>query len=492
MNKIKNINWGEDDAKSDPALEDFFFETPDYQKLLLGKKYLIIGRKGTGKTALLEKIRIDSSKKHDCFYSDISLAEFPVNALRELRDRSMQNKAQFIPIWTFSILVELANKIIYSEEGSLDESKIELKQFLKRNFPNAFGGIVASIKVLNERHSKVFVGNDYVGGFGNHSTQTSEQIVPVHYLKYIEKLKSLIFDIKTTSTYYFLFDYLDEGYDPKSDNTLLILALMKSISNLLKDFKQFSTITFRPILALRSDIFDRLNDNDLNKYDDYIIRLNWSTDERDLYSLKQLINKRINASLNNSSKIDSWNIIVDEVGNYRPEYPESTLWNRVANNTFERPRDVIKFMKITSEILPENSHQIKKSDISAAEKDYSDWFYKEIRDEIYPHLKIWEIAFNKHIAADGHIIQTKNTILEKFNNDPAIKEYLAINHLTGDDILSILFDFCFIGCRNGAGRWIFKYKDSNFSWNSGTQEIQIHRGFVKKFALRYEGKKGGR
>ena len=52
-----------------------------------------------------------------------------------------------------------------------------------------------------------------------------------------------------------------------------------------------------PVTALRSDIFDNLEDNDLNKLDDYVLRLNWTTDENAPWSLKKIAEKRIEATL---------------------------------------------------------------------------------------------------------------------------------------------------------------------------------------------------
>lgn len=49
---FSDVDWGEDEAKNDESLERYFVEFPEYEKVLDGKKRYIIGRKGTGKSAI--------------------------------------------------------------------------------------------------------------------------------------------------------------------------------------------------------------------------------------------------------------------------------------------------------------------------------------------------------------------------------------------------------------------------------------------------------
>lgn len=55
---------------------------------------------------------------------------------------------------------------------------------------------------------------------------------------------------------------------------IFFLSLLRAIEDMSIEFRDMN-INFRPLLALRADIFDGLEDNDLNKLDDYVIRLKW-------------------------------------------------------------------------------------------------------------------------------------------------------------------------------------------------------------------------
>ena len=78
---FSDIDWGEDEAKNDYSLERYFVEFPGFNNVLTGKKRFIVGRKGTGKTAILQKIRLQDDKNPTIFSVDISLRDFPLNDL---------------------------------------------------------------------------------------------------------------------------------------------------------------------------------------------------------------------------------------------------------------------------------------------------------------------------------------------------------------------------------------------------------------------------
>jgi hypothetical protein len=69
---FKNINWGPDDAKGDLQLQNYFLRTPDFDRLIEGKKRFVIGRKGTGKTEILQKIVIESQNNPLFFCKELT------------------------------------------------------------------------------------------------------------------------------------------------------------------------------------------------------------------------------------------------------------------------------------------------------------------------------------------------------------------------------------------------------------------------------------
>lgn len=60
--------------------------------------------------------------------------------------------------------------------------------------------------------------------------------------------------------------------------------------------------------------------------------------------------------------------------------------------TFSRPRDIIKILKYCSEEV--SSQRLTLTDVQRAEERYSDWFYREFRDEVQSFMPCWKGALN--------------------------------------------------------------------------------------------------
>lgn len=54
--QISHINWGDDSAEKDAYLLDYFVSSDSFRRLAEKSKSIVIGRKGSGKSALLKKL----------------------------------------------------------------------------------------------------------------------------------------------------------------------------------------------------------------------------------------------------------------------------------------------------------------------------------------------------------------------------------------------------------------------------------------------------
>lgn len=475
-NDFWGVNWGPDEAKGDTQLGNYFVKIPEYDGLKNGEFRYVIGRKGTGKTAIIEQVINEVSKEYDSNYKYLSLKNFPIQTLRGLKDKSLGDKSQFVPIWTFLILTELSKLIILDNNASPIETVDELKDFININFPSDLG-FSETLKNLEVKQNKVSILPKWAG-FEKTNGNTKEIVTIVHFQKATEILINHIKNINSECSFYLLFDELDEGYSANDKSlNLLLLALFRAVENTYLELKEHLKI--RPILALRSDIFNNLEDNDLNKLDDYIINLKWTKEYRSTYSLYDLVNARINASLNVENPKKAWECIAF---NNDPKIPEKvqTLWDFIYNRTFERPRDIIKFLKFCSK--QKQKGKLNFESVKTAEIDYSDWFFKEFRDEIQSHLTIWQEATQCIMKMNKAFFKLEDIKIE-FDNDSRITEYLKNSNKQAEDILEILFNFGLIGTLSKSNRWFFKYKDHNLPYDK-KQTMILHFGFARKFRIK--------
>lgn len=478
MNKHNfcEIEWGPDEAKGDKNLPTYFFEFPDFHEIKNGNCRYVIGRKGTGKTAVIEAVKNQLSCDPLHFSSSLSLRDFPLSIVRKLRDRSCNDKSQFVPVWKFLIIMEIC-KLISQDEGA---QPIDSVDYLRRTLINNFGSIdftmAETLTYLSEKKSKLSFslppfGLEHNEGIGKNITGE------LHYQKAGSHILKILKSIKSDSTYYLFIDELDEGFKAGDDNLrLLILSLLRATEDSFIDFND-TNITFRPILALRNDIFDRLEDNDINKLDDYIVRLNWISAKNGPMSLYKVADKRIEASFGSDSI--AWDDVVNDKSPGLPLGVDS-LWKYITNRTFERPRDIVKFLKFCKK--ESHSGVLTFKEVSAAEDKFSNWFYQEFQNEAHSYLPVWRNAMQV-LTSIGQWHFTYDEIKAKLLLDEEIVTFLRNDGSSVDKVISFLFDFSVIGNVDSNRRWLFKYKDHDLSWDKNMNMI-VHFGFAKKLRLK--------
>ena len=474
--RFSDIDWGEDEAKNDYSLERYFVEFPGFNNVLKGRKRFIVGRKGTGKTAILQKIRLQSNTDPTIFSVDVSLRDFPVNDFRSLGDRSLQDKSKYVAAWKFILLTELAGMILKDESIEQTPYTDALQDFMTRNFPNGIS-VTNTIERLRQNENKISLDVSIFSG-NIKDSKSEEEVAQIHYNRAVKTLEDILQGIESTSTYYELIDELDEGYNSDNSNlNSVILALLRASDEVYHSFKS-SCINFIPITALRSDIFDNLEDNDLNKLDDYVLRLNWTTDEDSAWSLKQIAERRIAATLEKDTSpkkgCDYWSQVADNAST------EKGLWQYLCILTFSRPRDIIKILKYCSEEV--TSQKLTLTDVQRAEERYSDWFYREFRDEVQSFMPCWKGALNC-ISEIARGKERVSVLAERLKGNGEVAKWCSDNKKEPLDIIKILFNYSVIGCINESGRWIFKYKDDYFEYMASYPYYCVHYGFCRKLRI---------
>jgi len=474
MPTFSDIDWGEDDGTGDEGLRNYFVEIPEFKSAIKGDIRYIIGRKGTGKSAIAEKIRLESAQRYDWFFSDLSLKDFPLSLFRSLEDKSHKGKAKYVPAWTFLICIRLIS-LILDDNSFIGTDRNVLQQFMDKNFPGDNLGFVDIIRYVTSRQAKLTIPN--AADFG--LSGSTEQQVTLHYQTVTDSLIRLINNACSDSLFFMLFDELDEDFSAGDPSIrLILLSLFRAIENLYKEFNKNSNINFRPLLLLRSDIFDSLRDNDLNKLDDYVFRLNWSKYAGSQYDLKSVVEARIIASLQNPNA--TWEHVANDRGQNRPGYMQS-LWHFMLNRTYERPRDIIKFLKICGR--KNVSAKLDADGVKSAEFDYSNWLFRELDNEIYAHEPIWDKAAML-ISSIGVNTFDRCDLEEQFKNDSVVADYLELNDKKPIQLIETLFDFGILGTIEPVSkRWIFRYKDHLLPFNKDAKLI-VHYGLLKKFRLR--------
>ena len=375
------------------------------------------------------------------------------------------------------LLLEFCRLVLSDCSIEGDESVEQIKEFINNNFPFGYE-MIEAVTALSENQSKVKVGPRWANLEGDVVNRESA-IRHVHYNHVCRMLIDLLKKIDCRSSYYLLVDELDEGFKSRDANhRLVILALLRACEDLAIEFSN-SNIKLFPIVALRSDIFNFLEDNDLNKLDDYILELQWTATEDNSRSLKRIAQSRIDHAYRTVIKDEQTDIDSDKLWEMVFGSDEE-LWRSITILTFDRPRDLIKLLKYCQEELMEEN-QLTKEVLNRAEARFSKWLFNEFRDEVQSFLPCWNEVLNCLIEI-GNGKEQRKVLEDKFKNEPRIAKWLNDESKDPRFITKLLFSYSVIGCVNNK-RWIFQYKDPNIEYMNSYETYCVHYGFSKALRL---------
>jgi Cdc6-like AAA superfamily ATPase len=478
-NLLEKVDFGHDEAENDRNLVRYFLETDSFLRIFKGDKMYVIGRKGTGKSAIY--LTIENMHHPDILTSGLTFDNYSWQIHNRIRDTSKSVDFAYVNTWKYIILLELA-KLLVKEGDSLQKSSSpdlkKLSDFLQKNY----GSLKPSFKdFLVDKLSRIkklelpSVSLEGVKGggieFEQSVTAENRLITDINIID--SELQEIILRTMSNNRYYFiLFDKLDDGWDASNEFKSSMVGLLKAARDLNIESKNANK-HLRTIVFLRSDIYDVLQYNDKNKAFADIEFLRWDKDK-----LITLINKRIAFSLELTDEKNAWYRIFEK-DKMRSKTPnESYLIKR----TFLRPRDIISFCRECLDEARRNKRNIiTNEDIYNAENLYSERVYREFIDEMHKQHPYVEKLFSVLRA-----MKTERFNFQMFQNEYN-KDLYRIEGSTPQDALKILFEYDIIGIqkiggKRGGSTFDFSYIDPLINMDL-SKEMVIHPALKKHLRL---------
>lgn len=439
LKEIKD-NWRAE-AKLEDAMK-YFYHLEEVSQISNGNKSFVIGRKGTGKTAISEYLF--NQKTFDCYTDKLDFQYFKFNELYSKKDFNfplLHN--QYITIWKLLIYSSILKMMSLNEK--LDSKLLKL---LREMFP------IDTTDSLTDLLGKI--NDDFeVTLFETIKLKKETKILNKREYSWIEKsdiYENIISQYVDSSKYIIIMDALDDDYnDPynynqseierKSNYFRLVTSLFKAIQYIKGKFStpNFSII---PVVFLRDDIYRQLQDDERHKWRDLTVNLIWNK-----YKIQNMLAYRISKSMNISAEElsfdDAWSKLFPNKYIETQRGAQRDIFDYIADRTFLRPRDFVNFIKICCEFTISNGHkQINSTDIGNAKNSLS----KEINGEIQAEMKgtmfdIREIM--DIIQRIGKSIFTANEFIERYNK--LIQNKKLKQNIEGEKVLEYLYQFNIIG-----------------------------------------------
>lgn len=397
-----NTDFGNPDGLYDNNLENYFLDQDYWDKIVKNNTYFVVGRKGTGKSAIYNWIKNRESEK-SILISNLSFRSFPFEKLLKLSDDDFSRPNQYQSIWKYIILSEFAKLIVLDQSNTtITEDYKELKAFVNYRFG----------KNLNDLHSKITtqtqkteLGLQYRGIGPKTNSEYAVQIGDgFDNISEINiRLEDLVLAYLSQSqkSYLIQFDQLDDNYTLYVDNKKYFEALISlfkvvySLNSIINSYNKEAKV----IAYLRSDIFYQFSshDPDSAKFDYHTFYLNWAIVNKsdwDNPPLLQLINIRIENSIQElSGKSSFYYIFNNKFIKLRERGKPIEPFRYIMHRTFHRPRDIVQFcIKIQNQANIMN--KLDSEVITLAEKEYSSWLIDELKNEISPIIPATDTLFS--------------------------------------------------------------------------------------------------
>jgi hypothetical protein len=375
--RIENVDFGRIDAESDAKLKEYFVDTGVLRRLARGERQFVIGRKGSGKTALFQQA--DSTFDRVTLIR-LEFSDYAWEKHKAIKELGLPDENAYTASWLFTFLMAACKEWRKSPDKSVSKpaDEVYLRVYGKED-PGTLELLVDKLRRL--RRVDLPNAGD-LGGLGGFELEELPEGATLARAANVwnERLLQLASDLFPKAPVTILVDRLDDGWDASEEIRNMLAGAIKATRTLNLRFG-VEGLPRPVIIFLRSDIFAELRFNDKNKIGGDTEYLEWND-----FALLNVINARIAKSLDIPHE-NAWENVFSPEQMRQRAFISSYLLKR----TMQRPRDIIAFCIYCREAaLKEGHERVETSDVYEAERAYSRHIYDELVDEM--HKQIEDVA----------------------------------------------------------------------------------------------------
>ncbi|MGK3710457.1 P-loop ATPase, Sll1717 family [Arthrobacter sp. IK3] len=434
---LKDLHFGQLDAGEEANDEPLLLTNGyfDYKNAAYGATqghiWLVIGPKGSGKSAVLEHIRLSWEERHDRFFSYWNLNTFPIVDITTISSGLSVGSSRAQSSWEFLLWLRIAESL------SKDEGITAKSSFVKM------------IKSLKERG---YIEGDWLsrvsrwtGGtlkidakiFSVENRFNETYISPLEMSAYI---RSEILAVTTSSRHIVSIDGLDSFFFEADNEWSSLAGLMQAMSSVNKELSRVD-LPIRILTAVRSDILDVLPGPEINKLKTHSVYLDWHKNGIGARNeLWDLVTRKAQVS-----KPEVTNIVSQYLKKPFSKGPHTEMAEYLLDNTRLLPRDLVALLTHLQREFKRSGPVPQANALRAVNTYCSEYFVGEIFDNLAGILP------TGHARQLGNFKDALRTApSRRFNFDYMTKE--LDGELSPSQIRSLLkqmFETGGIGIQNG-------------------------------------------
>ncbi len=468
MSKTLVNPLGDVRAEADHAmLARAFYETPDYLSLLESDdKVVVVGRRGTGKSALAYRLQRQWSEVKGSVLVLVAPEEHQTLALAPLIAKTgvkfLQIRAVCRLLWRYGLILEIAQVLSgrYKVRDAISASEVlsrHLKEWGKQDQP-----LFDKLRFLLKRQ----IGNSIA----------PEEVIGVlaDKLEIAQVERALREVLISGQKVNVLVDRLDEGFDPESSSVAFIDGAVSAAIDISTAFKGL----IKPLVFLRDNIFRAVAhyDQDFTRnIEGQTLRLHW-----DVNNLFYLVCNRLRAAFGDQTQNNKrlWGKFTAH------DLQGDEGFRQCLKFTLYRPRDILILLNSAFENASKRDLSAAFATIGIADLEKSAKVISNNRlDDLYKEYK--------------HILPLIDSAVSVFSNRPPEVRYSEAKELLGElidarpdgidavelaifsqaeDLIHALYGVGFFGMHDAAsGSYIFSHdgrrSEAEFAIN---EKLLIH------------------
>jgi hypothetical protein len=441
---LAQLYFGRDDAEHDMAdglLRAGFLRTVAFDEASNGRKSLIIGRKGSGKSAICMRLLAERASSTGAYL--ITPDDAAGEELRRFELQGVTDQTAKSLVWRYVFLIQTARHLVAHAKGAhgrkTPASLRSLRAFLLGN------------RELEEERLYERLLNGASGLRGSISLEAfgakaalelkglSEGARASRQLEIVEReVATTARDLECSQRHapmLLLVDQLEQVWSNDPDSDAMVIGLLLAAKHVASTLPGIT----RCVLFLRADIYDVLHFGDGDKFHGDEIRIDWDEDQ-----LAELALVRARAALGPQLTVDDfW------AGLLPREVDQTPSRDYLLSRVLPRPRDVIQLLNAIRDTAYERAHQtITPADVVAATLRFSQWKLQDLAKEYlvnYPFLDRLLLMFQNN----GYLV-TRATVRKNFDPLQSVLQHQFpgySNLLAPDNVVDILYGVGFLGVK---------------------------------------------
>ncbi|AZM56335.1 hypothetical protein DMA15_30190 [Streptomyces sp. WAC 01529] len=442
------LYFGRDDAEHDMAdglLREGFLPTAAYEAVLSGRKTLVIGRKGAGKSAICMRLTTDGEHAGDTVL--LTPDDAAGDEIRRFELQGLTGRSSKSLIWRYVFAVHTARHVIAhatERHGRRHPASVRaLRKFLRANgeeseaqlYDRLASGTRGLQTSLSLEAFGVKAALDMSGSSEGTRASVQLEVLEGGVARALKELDCA----DAHGPLLVLVDQLEQVWSNAPDSKDMVMGLLLAGKHVSGAYGR----AVRCVLFLRADIYDVLEFTEGDKYRGDEVRIEWTPEH-----LRELALTRASVSLGRR-------LTPEEL--WQQLFPLSVAGVPTADYLFSRslarPRDAIQFLNLCRDKAVERGHtrSISPDDVTGATRQFSEWKLQDLAREYlvnFPFLsRIFAIFQNT-----GYVVM-KAALRSRFDEHrealhARFPEYS--DTLTVDGVIDVLFAVNFLGVRRGS------------------------------------------